>query len=1701
MNKIFKIIWNHATQSFVAVSELAKANGKSSTTDERGTISNVSAKGFALSAVAAASLLALSQQASAAVAITATGANTVTATAGTNNNIIIGNATASGSSTRQGIAIGQNAMANSTAGGIAIGENSTTGNGQGNTVIGRGAVVLDGLNQSTAIGGAQTDTKAVGGTGYQSTATFKTDAATKTAIQFDTGGAVVAGDQSIAIGSNVLAKGNSSIAIGNDDLDKASDKVGATFATLTGGTMTRRYYVNTGAYGDASVAIGVQAGALGDLSVALGARSVAADLGAVALGVGADASKRNSVAIGLGSNTNTSATNEQSATIRTADGRTMTYGGTTPETRFAGNAENNAGDQVSFGSPGYERQLKNVSAGNISKTSTDAINGSQLFAVIDTIAKGVNYYVEDRTVATNKKTTIVPGGNVTFSSGQGTSVIMGADGSAHGSVGISYNVKYDGTSIQLNNKGELMVGPGASRLTVDVAAENGTLGAVDIVGAGEGNANNVVGDYSNPESLVFKAGDNIQLNQTGTNITISAVIPEFDWGFNVTSAKSGTGTNDDGTVEVAPVAKNDTVTYTAGDNVNIAQTDKNFTFSVKSTELKAEETSAADNTPTGKVATPTNGSSLVNASTVANAINNAGWKVTSDLAGTGTRTGKAATTELVQAGETVTFKAGDNLDIEQAENVFTYKLAKDVSVAGNLTVAGNTTVNNFTVNPNSTVNMGGNTVGGVQSNLPGTTKADNSPIGTAPTEFSTAPENLADIKHNAATVEDVLNSGWNLQENDTAKDFVKAYDTVNFIDGAGTKANITMSENGTVADIKYDVEVDNDTITITDGKLTAKQPDLTELKADETPAEGDTPAKPTGKVAEPTKPNSLVNASTVANAINNAFWTAKQGARVETNEDTSGVEDSEIKPGDNVTFVAGKNVALEKKGSTFTYATKDEVDFTNVTIGNVSMTKGEPQGDNNNVLNFAGPEAAPATLTGLTSGLTTYPADPATPASGLVNLTPEATKGKENNAVTVADLQKFGWIVSSNKTTGDDKKEHARQVKNAGEVKFVGTGLAQVSANTTGDVTTVTVSVEPDVPGVIEQLKNPADAAGVETNTGAVKVGPNDSAKVVNASTVADAINSSGFNVIADKTGSGENAGTAPAKKLINPSKTVKFTAGDNINIEQKNTDEGSEFIVKTSHNPVFENNVTIGGKTDAEGNKAPAVTLAAEKAIPANNNADAPTTALNVTSPDGKPSQILGVASALNKAPVATNPDGKADTPAGNVDFVDLANATTPNAVATVGDLQNMGWVVSANGNEYKDGVKNANEVKFNGEGPIKITGSTAGNVRNINVSVAVDDKTVKVVDGKLTAVQATDFNGSSVTNLKSNLPTTVNPDDTKNYADDARFEVLDAGIQLPAVNIVQEVGNNAATVKDVLASGWNLQENGKAVDHVKAYETVNFADGKGTTVKSETDNKTSKLTVDVKTDDETVEINKDGKVAAKTADLTVNNAGSVNEPAANSPAGKALVNASTVAKTINNVSHTVTTEKDDVQVTSNTNKPVKVKAGSTVKHRAGKNLEVAQKTTGNDTEITYGLSENIAVKSVTVGADGDKNPVVINNNGINAGGKRITNVAPGVAPTDAVNVSQLEDKIGGVNGRINKVDKKLRAGIAGTNAAATLPQVYIPGKSMVAAAAGTYRGESAIAVGYSRASDNGKLILKLQGNTNSRGDTGAGVGVGYQW
>ncbi len=95
----------------------------------------------------------------------------------------------------------------------------------------------------------------------------------------------------------------------------------------------------------------------------------------------------------------------------------------------------------------------------------------------------------------------------------------------------------------------------------------------------------------------------------------------------------------------------------------------------------------------------------------------------------------------------------------------------------------------------------------------------------------------------------------------------------------------------------------------------------------------------------------------------------------------------------------------------------------------------------------------------------------------------------------------------------------------------------------------------------------------------------------------------------------------------------------------------------------------------------------------------------------------------------------------------------------------------------------------------------------------------------------------------------------------------------------------------------------------------------------------------------------------------------------------------------------------------------------------------------------------------------------------------------------------SNLQGQIDDVRGDLRRTDKRLRAGVAAAMATAGLPQAYLPGKSMMAMAGGAWNGESGMAIGYSTVTDNGNWIVKLSGNASSRGDYGGTVGVGYQW
>ena len=431
------------------------------------------------------------------------------------------------------------------------------------------------------------------------------------------------------------------------------------------------------------------------------------------------------------------------------------------------------------------------------------------------------------------------------------------------------------------------------------------------------------------------------------------------------------------------------------------------------------------------------------------------------------------------------------------------------------------------------------------------------------------------------------------------------------------------------------------------------------------------------------------------------------------------------------------------------------------------------------------------------------------------------------------------------------------------------------------------------------------------------------------------------------------------------------------------------------------------------------------------------------------------------------TNPkDGSAATIT-TTQAAPVLNKSQYNYAATLGDVLNAGWNLQANGSAV-DFVKPYDKVNFaSADGTVEITPTTDGSTSKLDFKVKHTDLTV--TDGKV-----------------------VTPDNTNGSK------------SVNATTVANTVNN----------SGWKLGGNDKtaAGNLVKPSNKVNFINGMGTTSEVKTDAKTgdSTVTFNVKPNGTTINVTDEG-VSVNTGNITAaptsgNDAGKVT--VADAEKGK-VATVDNVAEAINSAGWkaTATANGGEVEGTSEQ----LVKPGETVNYIAGKNIKLKQ----DGANFTVSTTENVTFTNANVGSTlkvGEGNnatQITSSADGMkvakaDGSATRITNVAAGVNPTDAVNVSQLgglKNDIHNMNNRLGKVNREARAGIAGANAATSLPQVYIPGKSMVAVAGGTFKGQNAFAVGYSRSSDNGKLILKLQGNANTQGDVGGGVGVGYQW
>ena len=626
MNKVFKVIWNKSKNCYVVVSELAKNNS--------GKKKIVVAGIFAALAMTNANLVFATNDVPSGSNATAvafgngasvTGTNAVglgkSAIANKNNVVVIG--TGANADSHDSIAIGNGAYSTSSGASlstasVAVGLKASA---QGNTTIAIGTnAKVKNSKQGIAIGGG--------------------------AAAND--GAIVEGDQSIAIGGNTLAKGDASIVIGGDDTDSANGRVvdytdinnGNTVSASLQAAVQKLTGVNLGnprwttaTAGHAGVTLGMKAHS-GNASIAIGTASDAqtrlagtSDVtNAVAIGTGAKANRDNSVALGGGSTTDKAGTKQSSYTLP----NNITA-------QWAGGDKTLPGDIVSFGSAGYERQLKNVAPGEVSATSTDAINGSQLAAIVNQIAyryisiKSTDIPNEDNTgakatnsIAIGPNASITAAANKAIAIGDGASATT-ADGVAIGSKSVAstasgvagYNANTGRTDTYANLTGATLTSTlggvavgttGQTRQINYVAAGTADTDAVNVAQLKSVNlaftGDTGSGDVNLANSKLAVNGDNTYITTTanGKKITIAgkkqdiavtngtaAATPGMADSANVADAinkaidqnKYGWNLSANGEATPEAIEKGNTVDFSGDDNITVARNNKKISVSLK----------------------------------------------------------------------------------------------------------------------------------------------------------------------------------------------------------------------------------------------------------------------------------------------------------------------------------------------------------------------------------------------------------------------------------------------------------------------------------------------------------------------------------------------------------------------------------------------------------------------------------------------------------------------------------------------------------------------------------------------------------------------------------------------------------------------------------------------------------------------------------------------------------------------------------------------------------------------------------------------------------------------------------------------------------------------------------------------------------------------------------------------------------------
>ena len=1486
--------------------------------------------------------------------------------------------------------------------------------GSRNILIGQGAQVGDStsvvrVNQSIAIGAGIRADKAAKFTGDNS-------------IYSITEGAWARGDQSIAIGGNVISYGNASVAIGGDDTDLAAgaqttyidtngkDKTGTVqnaFRDLTGENLQNPRWVNTIA-GEAAVSLGTKTKS-GDLSLALGSLAAAQKTNAVAVGTGANATFANSVAIGGGSATDKAGV---AYTTRTILGTTYTW---------AGGADTIAGDVVSIGKKGYERQLINLSPGDISANSTDAINGSQLYAAIAEIEK-IRYFSVKSDLAGNRDNTGATGEN---------SIAIGPNASTSpisaGSITMGLNAK------SLNEK----------NIAIGVDAYSSAAGGVSLGnGAQTTNSNSTaVGSFAKAKEANATA---VGMNATALGNQSTAI------GSNANVA--------DGARESVAIGNN-------------ASTAKSYSFAAGPNAKTAEQLSVAigfnaNATGLHAVAIGPNATTGTNAWSTIAIGNNANATLRHGVAIGDNATTKGDLAIAMGTNSTSQYQSV-SLGAESAANGGS---SIALGASSNATVGGSVALGNSTVagsNVFDATSSGATFKNDAGVNTPVSFAANSSAISGAVSVGKAGNErqiqNVAAGRISATSTDAINgsqlhavlnNSGFNVQENGSPKSRINNNDVVNFKDGNLTTANVTKTPNGTI--VKFDVNTTNIT-TDAAGNATTANPSNLATAGDVTSAINKVRNMPitfTGNSGSAVKKLGdtlgIVGDGTDITSTadeNNVTFTLNKSTAVTAGDNkavTSGAVDTAIKAINlNTAGNSGTgsvNLATQSLNITGTNGLQTEAKANGIEVKIDAATKNKIDNAANQSLDNINPDGKNV-IKGLVdiengknttassrdvNGVKTFKVDVNTTTisagdNGQVN-TP-ANGDAPVTATSVAEaINNTYWNVVAN----DNTKE---AVKAGNTVKFIDGKNISISQN--GKDFTISTSNKVSFDHVDVGPISIDKDAGV--NAGDKKI-----TNVANGTAPSDAVNVSQLNAAKTEVKAGKNTTVTPETgtngqtiyKVDSVDTSANVTTTDALTVENKGAQNVGDASVTNYHLDLSQKtkdeikqgvdaNTTVSkkGLTFTGDSKESNVKKLGDKvAITGDDNI---TTEANPNGVQVKLNKDLNVNS-VKAGDTTINNDGLTVNggPSVTKSGIDAAGNKITNVEAGTDDkdavnfsqlkdvekVANKGWNLTANG-ENSSNVAPGETVDLNNDdGNIVITKNATDDNVTFNLNKTINVTNVNAA-GNVTV-------GDTVLNTDG-LGIKDGPSVTKSGIDAANKKISNV-----AAGDVNETSKDAVngsqlyqTINNLTTKGFGLTaQDGNSVKKPLG-ETVEVVGAdKNISTKVEEGKVKIALSKDINVDSVTAGDTKIDKDGLKAGDVTVTKA-------------PITVNGTTVNNVNDAINQTAKQAFSPLTFAGDTGNNVERKLGETV-NLVGGETDTAKLSDGNIGVVADGtdkleikLAKDIKVDSVkagdtTINNDGltVKGGPSITKNGIDAAGNKITNVEAGTDDKDAVNVSQLK-------------------------------------------------------------------------------------------